>query len=76
MQDLLRWFRAKAYECPACGWQGMSDPAPPSHETPCPECGEPMKRRSWLETWGLTLVILSVVAATVLFVAYVGQMRW
>lgn len=73
MRDLKAWFRAKAYECPACGWQGMSDPLP--GDVPCPECGEPMKRRSWLETWGLTLLVLSVVAATVLFVAYFGQMR-
>jgi hypothetical protein len=38
----------------------------------CPECGEPMTRRSWTDTWGLTLLILGVVLATVLFVAFAG----
>jgi hypothetical protein len=32
-----------------------------------------MQRRSWLDTWGRTILILSVVVATVLFVAYFGQ---
>ena len=73
VKDLLRWFRAKAHECPECGWQGMAEPGA---EVLCPECGEPARRRSWLDTWGLTLLVLSVVAAIVLLVAFVGQQRW
>ena len=65
----MRWWRAKAFECPECGWQGMSEPG----HADCPECGEPLTRRSWLDTWGLTLLILAIVAATVLFVAYFGR---
>jgi hypothetical protein len=67
----MRWqfWRYKAYECPLCGWQGMCEPA----HADCPECGEPTTRRSWWDTWGLTLLILAIVAATVLFVAYFGQ---
>lgn len=68
MKNLLRWFRAKPYECPECGYQGMSEPGP---EVACPECGEPMRRRTWLDTWGLTLLVLGAVAAIVLLVAYV-----
>ncbi len=67
----LRFWRAKAHECPLCGWQGMCEP----NDAACPECGEPMTRRSWLDTWGRTLLILGIVLATVLFVAYFGQGR-
>lgn len=67
----MAWWRKKAYECPECGWQGMAEPT----DATCPECGEPMTRRTWLDTWGLTIVILAVVAATVLFVAYFGHGR-
>jgi hypothetical protein len=35
-----------------------------------------MTPRSWMDTWGLTLLILGVVAATVMFVAYFGQGGW
>jgi hypothetical protein len=65
----MSWWRDKAHECPLCGWQGMAEPSDPI----CPECGEPMTRRTWLDTWGLTLLILGVVVAAVLFVAYFGQ---
>ena len=40
------------------------------HEVELLGYGEPMLRRSWLDTWGVTLLILGIVAATVLFVAY------
>ena len=60
-------WRDKAYECPECGWQGMRSPL---SEAPCPECATPLTLRSWADTWGRALLILSVVAATVLFVAY------
>lgn len=66
----MRWWRARAHECPECGWQGMAEPTP----TPdCPECGELMARRSWRDTWGLTLLILGIVVAVVLIAAFAGQ---
>lgn len=68
-----RWWRDKAYECMLCGWQGMCEPEPPFGDAPCPECGDRMLPRPWLDTWGRALLILSVVAATVLFVAYFGH---
>ena len=68
----MRWWRAKAYECPLCGWQGMAEPAQWGYAH-CPECGEQLERRSWRDTWGVTLLILAVVVATVLFVAYFGR---
>ena len=71
--NLMHWWRDKAYECPLCGWQGMCEPTEPLNEAACPECGESMPPRSWLDTWGLTLVILGVVAGAVLFVAYFGH---
>ena len=70
----MRWWRSKAYECPLCGWQGMGEPSSLG-DPECPECGEPMMRRPWRDTWGLTLLILGVVVATVLFVAYFGHGR-
>ena len=69
----MRWWFDKPYECPLCGWQGMQQPTPPLNAAICPECGESMMPRSWLDTWGLTLLILGVVAAVVMFVAYFGQ---
>jgi hypothetical protein len=53
----------------------MREPAPPLNDATCPECGTLMTPRSWLDTWGLTLLILGVVVAAVLFVAYFGQGR-
>lgn len=66
----LDWLRERPFECPLCGWQGMHVPG---EENICPECGADLARRSWLETWGVTILILSCVLATVLFVAYVGR---
>ena len=70
---LLRFWLAKPYACPECGWQGMLDPIPPHGDAECPECGTLLAPRTWMETWGLTLVILGIVVAVVLFVAYLGQ---
>lgn len=67
----MGWWGDKAYECPECGWQGMAEPPPPD----CPECGEPMLRRSWRDTWGLTLLILGIVVALVLFAVYAEEIR-
>ena len=62
-------WRDKPFECFRCGWQGMKTP---SDEDICPECGANLVRRTWLDTWGVTLLILGVVVAMVLFVAYFG----
>ena len=73
MAWIERWkfWRHKSYECPECGWQGMCEPL----NANCPDCGEALIRRSWWDTWGLALLILGIVLATVLFVAYFGQDR-
>ena len=63
----MPWWRNKPFECPVCGWQGMQRP---SEVDICPECGSDLTRRTWLDTWGLAILILSVVVAAVLFVAY------
>lgn len=63
-------WRDKPYECPMCGWQGMRAAA---NEVACPECGTPMLQRTWIDTWGVTLLILGSVVAVVLFVVYVGR---
>ena len=68
---IVFFWRDKAYACPECGWQGMLEPT--LDDAQCPECGEVLTPRSWLDTWGLTLLILGIVAAAVLFVAYFGQ---
>ena len=68
----MAWWRQKAHECPLCGWQGMREPAWWGYAD-CPECGEHLVRRTWMDTWGLTLLILGIVVATVLFVAYGRQ---
>jgi ribosomal protein L37AE/L43A len=65
-------WRDEPYECPVCSWQG-SRAFGPDQDAICPECGSNMVRRSWLDTWGLTLLIFSVVIALVLFVGYFGQ---
>ncbi|MBI3823431.1 MAG: hypothetical protein HY289_12245, partial [Planctomycetes bacterium] len=64
----MAWWRQRSYECPMCGWQGMCEPSAPT----CPDCGDDLERRSWLDTWGLTLLVLGIVVATVLFVAFAG----
>ena len=68
-------WRDKAYECSSCGWQGMRPPAPPLGDATCPECDALMTPRSWVDTWGRTLLILGVVVAAVLFVGFAGQIR-
>lgn len=65
----MRWLRDKPFECPLCGWQGLQTPR---EVDICPECGADLWRRTWLDTWGVTLVILGVVVAAVLFVAFFG----
>ncbi|MBI2807364.1 MAG: hypothetical protein HYX68_20475 [Planctomycetes bacterium] len=70
MWNPFRHWRDKPHECPRCGWQGLR---PITDEVFCPECGCNLWRRTWLETWGLTLLILGVVVAVVLFVAYFGN---
>ncbi|MBI1832017.1 MAG: hypothetical protein HYR84_11265 [Planctomycetes bacterium] len=72
----MSWWFDKAYECPACGWQGMCAPTPPLNDAPCPECGELMTPRPWWDTWGMTLLILAFVVGAVLFVAYFGGRGW
>lgn len=63
-------WRDKAYVCAICGWHGMCSPMASSSEAVCPECGAAMLPRTWRDTWGVTFLILGVVVATVLFVAY------
>ena len=71
-----RWprfnWRDKAHQCPECGWQGMANATP---QPACPECGEMLVLRSWRDTWGVTLLILGIVVAMVLIVAYAEQIR-
>ncbi len=73
---MWRWlaspWRDRSYACPVCGWQGLLEPTPPLGDAECPECGTLLAPRSWLDTWGLTLLVLGVAAAAVLFVAYFG----
>lgn len=64
------WLYERAFECRVCGWQGMHRP---SEVNICPECGCDMTPRSWLDTWGLTLLILGFVVGAVLFVAFFGR---
>ena len=64
-------WRNKPYACPVCSWQGMRAIAP-DQDAICPECGSDLALRTWLDTWGLTLLILGVVVGVVLFVAYFG----
>jgi hypothetical protein len=66
----MAWWRDKPFECNSCGWQGMQRPR---EVDICPECGADLIRRTWLETWGLALLILSAVLGVVLFVAYFRQ---
>jgi hypothetical protein len=71
----MSWFD-RPYACPICGWQGMLEPTPPLNDAICPECGELLRPRTWMDTWGLAILILGIVVAVVLFVAYFGQERW
>ena len=72
-QRLAQIWRARPYACPVCGWQGMLDPIPPTHDAECPDCGTLLAPRAWRDTWGVTLLILAVVVSIVLFVAYFGN---
>ena len=63
-------WRDKPYECDLCGWQGMLAPTPPLNEAFCPDCCTRLLPRSSRDTCGLTLFILVIVVATLLFLAY------
>jgi hypothetical protein len=51
----------------------MLEPTPPLNDALCPECGTLMTPRTWADTWGRTIVVLALVVAAVLFVAYFGR---
>ena len=62
--------RMWSYRCSVCRWQGQLEPIDAGDASPCPNCGVFLYPQSWMQTWGMALLLiggsLGFVAAAVL----------
>jgi uncharacterized paraquat-inducible protein A len=61
--------RERSYRCTVCGWQGRAEPLDAGEAAPCPQCGVYLYPLSWVQTWGLALVIMLATAGVLVVVA-------
>lgn len=63
--------RARSYRCAVCRWQGTAEPFDFGDTAPCPNCGVYLYPLSWMQTWGIAILMivasLGVVAAAAVF---------
>ena len=56
-----------SYRCSVCRWQGQLEPIDAGDAAPCPNCGVFLYPLSWMQTWGMAILLiaasLGVVAA-------------
>jgi hypothetical protein len=64
----------RSYRCTVCRWQGQLEPFDAGDAAPCPNCGVYLYPLSWVQTWGVALVMigaaLGVVAASLFLVKW------
>ena len=64
-------MRGRSYRRPECGWQGRAAAVDAGDAAPCPQCGVYLYPLSWMQTWGVALIIMALVAGGLIAVAYV-----
>jgi len=55
----------RTYRCSVCRWQGQLEPIDAGDAAPCPQCGVYLYPLSWMQTWGLALVLIATTLAGV-----------
>ena len=65
--------RERSYQCRVCQWQGLLEPVDPGDAAPCPQCGVYLYPMSWMQTWGLAILLIAGTAGLVLAAALI---RW
>ena len=58
----------KPYRCGVCRWQGQLEPIDAGDAAPCPQCGIYLYPLTWMQTWGIALLMIGGTVAMV-FVA-------
>lgn len=51
--------RELSYRCVVCRWQGTLEPLDAGNAAPCPNCGVYLYPLSWLQTWGVALLLIA-----------------
>jgi hypothetical protein len=65
----MRGPRTRSYRCAVCQWQGCMEPIDPGDAAPCPNCGVYLYPLSWVQTWGVVLLLITLcVGGVLLFV--------
>jgi DNA-directed RNA polymerase subunit RPC12/RpoP len=52
--------RELSYRCSVCRWQGQLEPVDAGDAAPCPDCGVYLYPLTWVQTWGVALVLVGV----------------
>jgi hypothetical protein len=50
----------RSYRCEVCRWQGQLEPEDAGDAAPCPQCGVYLYPLTWVQTWGLALLLIGL----------------
>lgn len=59
----------RSYRCAVCRWQGSLVPSDAGDAAPCPQCGVYLYPLTWVQTWGLALLMVTACLGFVLLAA-------